>query len=293
MFSGISSLTGHPERSRRTCTSSGPRTLVAALALIGLAGACASADAFAPKTPPPTLDGALADIDNPALDFVEAWFSGVGAVSPAITPARCGFDASSQYFVCTPLTAGGLTLNQRFTLLDAAGAKQSAFGETTTALHLENAVSGTWAPDAAATTVDGQQTLDLAGLGTPKHTLNGTSLTLTSLDDPLQRDASPVQTERKTTITDLVIPVVVAGAPTPWPLSGTIDVRSRSVDALGNVSVSIYTMTFDGSSIVTLTMTVPGGIRTCRSNISLGVGCNGGDNPPRAEHLPRDQAALR
>jgi len=258
------------------------RILASAFALVGLAGACASADSVGPRTPPATLDAALADIDHPALDFVEAWFSGVGVVSPAIIPANCGFDAPSQYFVCNPLTAGGLTLNQRFTLLDAAGAKQPAFGSTTTALHLENSVSGTWAPDASATTVDGQQTLDLTGLGTSRHTLNGLSLTLTTVVNPLQRDVSPIQTERKTTITDLVIPVLVAGAPTPWPLSGTIDVRSRSVDALGNVSVNIYTMRFDGSSVVTLTMTVPGGIQTCRSNIALGVGCTGGDAPPFA-----------
>jgi hypothetical protein len=272
---------------------SGISTL-AALALIGFAGACASADALASKTPPSTLDAALADVDNPSLEFVEAWFSGVGVVSPAIDPGRCPFDATSQYFVCAPLTATGLTLSQRFTLLGAGGARQSAFGETTTTgLHLENSVSGTWAPDATTTTVDGQQTLDLTGLGSSKHTLNGTSLTLTSLVDPNNRAGSPVQTERKTTVTDLVIPVVVAGAPTPWPLSGMIDVRSRSVDALGNVSVSIYSMKFDGSSIVTLTMTVPGGIQTCRSNIALGVGCTGGDVPPRRSASPYDEPALR
>ena len=283
----------HLERSRGTCTSSGPRTLVAALALLGFANACVSADALTPKTPS-TLDAALADIAHPALNFVDAEFSGVGFDTPPIIPAQCPFDPATQFFVCQQLTAGGLTLTQRFTLLDASGAKQSAFGETTRGFHLENSVAGTWAPDASTTTVDGQQTLDLTGLGSSKHTLNGTSLTLTSEVNPNLGAASPAQVEYKTTITDLVIPVVASGAPTAWPLSGTIDLRSRRVNAQGNVSVSIATMTFDGSSVVTLTMTVPGGIQTCRANITLGLGCSsGGDRPMGAKASAAETPAVR
>jgi len=40
------------------------------------------------------------------------------------------FESASQFFVCSPLSGGGLTLNQRFTLLDAGAGKQGAFDES-------------------------------------------------------------------------------------------------------------------------------------------------------------------
>jgi hypothetical protein len=275
------------------CTSSAFRALVVALPI--LAGGCVPDDALTPKVPS-TLDAALAEVAHPALDYASGWFSGAGVVTPAIVPTRCPFESASQTFVCSPLTAGGLTLTQRFTLLDATGGKQTAFDATaTTGLHLENAVAGTWAPDGDTTRVDGQQALDLTGLGSSRHTLNGASLTLTTLVDP-GSPASPIETERKTTITDLVLPVRPADAPIGWPLSGTVDVRSRSVDANGNVAVTIIAMRFDGSSIVTLTHTVPGGIETCRVNIATqGVGCPRGGPaiPVGADALPRALPTLR
>jgi hypothetical protein len=276
-----------------TRTSSGFRTFVAALALPVLASACVPADATAPGVEP-TLDAAFADVAHPALDWASRFFSGAGVVTPVILPSRCPFDATSQFFVCAPLTGNGLTLTQRFTLQNASGGRQSAFdAATTSGLHLENAVTGTPSDDPTVT-VDGQQVLDLTGLGTLRHTLNGTSLTLTTS----QTSSSQPPAERRTTITDLVIPVVAAGAPTAWPLSGTIDTRSRSISASGDTTVFIATMRFDGSSIVTLTITVTGGLQTCRVNIAMlapGVmGCVGPDTPPLGtDAAPRATPALR
>lgn len=276
-----------------TRTSSGFRTFVAALALPVFASACVPADATSPKVAP-TLDAAFADIAHPALDWASRFFSGAGVLTPEILPSRCPFDATSQFFVCSPLAGNGLTLNQRFTLQSASGGRQSAFdAATTSGLHLENAVTGTPSDDPTVT-VDGQQVLDLTGLGTLRHTLNGTSLTLTTA----QTSGSQPAAERRTSITDLVIPVVAAGAPTSWPLSGTIDTRSRSISASGDTTVFIATMRFDGSSIVTLTITVPGGIQTCRVNIAMlspGVmGCVGPDTPPLGpDAVPRATPALR
>jgi hypothetical protein len=276
-----------------TRISSRLRTLVAALAVPVLASACVPADVTLPKVEP-TLTAALADVSHPALDWASRFFSGAGVVTPEIFPARCPFDATSQFFVCSPLAGNGLTLNQRFTLRDASGGKQSAFdAATTTSLHLENAVTGSPSDDQTVT-IDGQQVLDLTGLGTSRHTLNGTSLTLTTT---LAGGSQP-PAERRTTITDLVIPVVAEGAPTAWPLSGTIDTRSRSISATGDTTVFIATMRFDGSSLVTLTITVPGGIQTCRVNIAMlspGVmGCVGPDTPPLGgDAVPRTTPALR
>jgi hypothetical protein len=263
-----------PERSRRIGTSR-LHALAAALALPVIAGACVPADALAPKTPPPTLDAALGDVAHPALNFASAFFSGRGVVAPAINPKRCPFESTSQFFVCSPVFGNDLTINQRFTLQDASGGSQSAFdATTTTSLHLEN--------DAATSSgsVNGQQVLDLTGLGTTRHTLNGTSLTVLSGTTTVDGSLVQVNEERRTTITDLVLPVIVAGAPVPWPLSGTVDTRSRDIIVGGDTSVFIATMRFDGSSVVTLTVTVPGGIRTCRVNlVTDGVGCAAGAGP--------------
>ena len=285
--SGI--LTCCPARSRGICTPSGLRTLAVAVALPVLAGACVATDATTPLVPS-TLNAALGDVAHPALDWASGFFSGRGILTPAIVPTRCPFDAASQYFVCSPLTGGDLTLNQRFTLLDAGGARQSAFdAPTTTGLHLENSVAS------SSASVDGQQVLDLTGLGTPRHTLNGTSLTLSSYT----YNGSPVNEERRTTVTDLVLPVVAPSAPIPWPLSGTIDTRSRAVvEASADTIVFIATMRFDGSSLVTLTYTVPGGIRTCRVDLTSlpggSIGCGGANTPPIGrEALMGAKPALR
>ena len=278
--------------SRLIRAARGLRAFVAPFALPVLASACVPADATAPKVEP-TLDAALAEIAHPALDWPSRFFSGAGVVAPEILPSRCPFDATSQFFVCSPLAGNGLTLEQRFTLQNASGARQSAFDPATTVgLHLENAVRGTPADDQTVT-IDGQQVLDLTGLGALRHTLNGTSLTLTT---PQSRSSQPPE-ERRTTITDLVLPVVVEGAPTPWPLSGTIDTRSRAISASGDTTVFIAQMRFDGSSIVTLTITVTGGLQTCRVNIAMlapGVmGCVGPDTPPLGDAVPRATSTLR
>ena len=247
------------------------RGLVVAVTLPVVAGACVPEDALIARAPN-SLGAALADLAHPALDNVAATFSGAGVLMPAIVPAKCPFEAASQSFVCSPLSAIGLTLTQRYELLDATGGKQSAFDSaTTTGLHLENAVTGIVGQE-QRTTVDGQQVLDLSGLGTARHTLNGTSFTLTTYVDA-RADQPPFKSESRTTITDLVIPVVTAGQPRGWPVSGMIDIRSREVlpDG-GTTGVFIATMRFSGSSIVTLTYTVSDGIRTCQVNLAITQG---------------------
>jgi len=232
-----------------------------------------------PKSPS-TLQAALADVAHPALDKTSAFFSAAGIVTVPIVPTRCPFDATSRYFVCGPLSGGGLTLNQRFTLLDPSNGKQPAFdAKTTTSLHLENSVAGTWSSSSVSPfTVDGQQVLDLTGLGTPRHTLNGTSLTLAHGD------------EFRTIITNLVFPVVATGAPPAWPLSGTIELRSRPVKDTTSVYAFLATMTFEGSSIVTLTWSQGSFGQTCRVNIATmpGIGCPAGspDVPIGADVSP-------
>jgi hypothetical protein len=256
------------------------RSPIAACVLSVLVGGCA-ADTSTTPAATPTLDAALGEIAHPALDFATATFSGAGAVVPAIIPSSCQLDTASQVFVCAPVTGGWLTLDQSYVLLDAAGAKQSAFDPTTTkGVSVTNAVSGQNTDQGNTLTVDGQQTLDLTGIGSTRHTLNGTSLTLTTYVSATNL-THPVQSTITTQITDLVIPVVPSGQPVAWPLSGTIATKTiaefgEPIPSGGTSTTAVVTLTFNGSSVVTLSMTLPsGGVRTCRVNLALvqGVGC--------------------
>jgi len=257
------------------------RRPVAAYVLSVLVGGCAS-DAATTPAATQTLEAALAEVAHPALDLTTATFSGAGAVVPVIDPSQCQFENSAQAFVCTPVTGGWLKLDQRYVLLDAAGGKQSAFDATTTkSVSVNNAVSGQNTDQGDTFTVDGQETLDLTGLGSARHTLNGTSLTLTTFVSATNLTHPPIESTITTKITDLVIPQVPSGQPIAWPLSGTIALKTvteygEPLPTGGTSTTSVVTLTFNGSSVVTLSMSIAGGgVRTCRVNLAIvsGLGC--------------------
>ena len=255
------------------------RLVLATLTLAVVADACISDTAVAPGPSNDTLDAALAEVTLPALDYAAATFSGAGIITPTIVPSRCQFDGASQTFICGALSGGGLTLNQHYTLLDAVGGKQSAYDmATTSGLIVNSAVSGTATSGGNTLTVDGQQALTLSGLGAAQHTLNGSSITMTTFTRG--DGAAPPETSRFTTrIVDLVIPVVPPGEPTPWPMSGLIELTTTT--DLGYIipldpanTVSTAAMAFNGSSVVTLTITTQNGTQSCRVNIATTMlGC--------------------
>ena len=258
------------------------RLVLATLTLAVVAEACISDMAVAPQRPIDTLDAALAEVTIPALAYAAATFSGVGAITPTIVPGRCQFDGDSGTFICDALTGGGLTLNQHYTLLDAAGGKQSAYDVATTAgLVVNSAVSGTATGysggNSVTVTVDAQQELTLSGLGTAQHTVNGTSLTLTTLARS-DHSEPPMTSTITTKVVDLVIPVV-PGQTAPWPASGMIELKS-STD-LGYIipldpanTTTSAALQFNGSSVVNLTITTQNGTQSCRVDImTTALGC--------------------
>jgi len=259
------------------------RLVLATLTLAIVADACVSDSSVAPDKPAGTLDVALSEVTLPALDYASATFSGAGIVTPAIVPSRCEFDGASGTFVCGALSGNGLTLNQYFTLLDGTGAKQSAYDMSTTAgLVVNSAVSGTATGyigrNAVTLAVDGQQELTLSGLGTAEHTVNGTSLTVTTLTRS-DNSEPPLTSTIKTKVVDLVIPVPAPNDPAPWPTSGMVELQSTT--DLGYViplaaanTTTNAAMEFSGSSVVKLTITTQNGTQTCRVDISTTMlGC--------------------
>jgi len=259
------------------------RLVLATLTLAVVADACSSDNTVAPNTTTVTLDGALTEVANPALDYVAATFSGAGLVTPAIDPSRCQFDGASGTFICDALTGNGLTLNQHYTILDAAGAKQQAFdAKTSTGLIVNSAVAGTAtgyiSGSPATLTVDAQQELTLSGLGAAQHKINGTSLTLTTLTHT-DGSVPPLSSTITTKVVDLVIPVPAPGDPPSWPVSGMVELTSSTdlgyVIPLDAASVTTSAaMEFSGSSVVKLTITNQNGTQTCRVDITTTMlGC--------------------
>ncbi len=254
------------------------RRVLATLTLGVVSTACIF-DPVAPEIQIDTLDAALNEVTLPALDYAAAVFSGVGVVTPTIVPSRCQFDGTSQVFVCGTLSGGGLTLNQNYTLLDGAGGKQAAYDMTTTSgLVVSSAVSGTAVGAGTSRSVDGEQQLTLSGLGTAQHTINGSSLTRTTITHTNGAEP-PITSTITTKVVDLVVPLPLPGDPTPWPASGTIELQTNT--DLGYVipldagsTISSATLEFSGSAIVQLTITTPKGKEMCRIDITTTLlGC--------------------
>jgi hypothetical protein len=225
------------------------------------AGPSSSETTNAPHT---TLEQALTELTLPVL--------GVGSVSATIPvglglgAGRCAYTAASQSFVCPSSTASGITINQSFTLLTASGAKQSAFDPTTTAsVKTNTTVVGTVVENGATLTVDSQTELTLGGLLSGPHTLDGSFAE--HISGAFAVDA-PIDVRITGSITNVVLPANTAvGAPV-WPTAGTIVVAASGT--LGDLEpfTSRVTLTFNGTSTVTVTVVEDGVSQTCQTDLT-------------------------
>lgn len=246
------------------------RSYLSVIALAVVAGACGSDSSVTPPltSQPVTLDQALTELSIPALSAAAESFGGVGAVAPALVPSRCAFEASSQSFVCTPIATNGLTINQSYTLFSASGARQPAFDKATTAsVRANTAVAGTVLEGGTALTIDGQQELTLSGLLTGTHTLDGTSTTRITGNVASGSTQIPLTSTITTKITSLVLPAT-SGDGQKWPTSGTIVVESSTALGPAAPAVTRLTLTFSGSSTVTVSIVGPGISQTCKVDLA-------------------------
>jgi hypothetical protein len=231
-----------------------------------LASACS--DSTGPSdVQPADLSQVLAELQPSLLP------SSVTIVSPvpvpgfsAPVPSSCSYDGASKSFVCPNVTISGVTASRSFTLLDASGAPQTAFDPTTTAaVHMKTTFAGTITSGVTTTVIDQQQDVTVSGLLTGVHTLNGTSLTRVAGSYGTGATTIPINATVSTTITSLVLPRSSSGS--PWPQSGTIAATITNA-GFGTPLTSIVTITFNGTSRATMTVTVDG--FTSTSTIDLG-----------------------
>ena len=237
-----------------------------ALALATLAAACGSDSSTAPNVQPVTLDQALGELSGPALSATAASFDVAGPALPALVASRCAYESSSQSFACTPLVANGLTVTQGFTLLDASGAKQAAFDKaSTSAVRANTTVAGTLQEGELQLAVDAEQELTLSGLRTATHTLDGTSRVHVA---SISGTELPFETTVTTTITGLKLQAPTADGTHPWPTAGTIVVETSNSIGGAPPAVIRATITFSGSSKVTVAITGPGIARSCTIDLA-------------------------
>lgn len=251
--------------------------IVVATAAALFAAACSDSPSSPTTSSSLDVGAALAEIGRgtPTAVRGEMGASALGAGAP-IVPSACSYVAATQNFSCPPVNANGLTITVSYTLLDAAGHSQSTpDAATTAAIRTVSTVKGTTTVSGASSftgtlTIDRTDDMTLSGLLSGVHTLNGTGagtsesvLTINGLN------VHTSTTDRSTT-TNVVLPR--SGSGSAWPVSGTIASDQTLVSATGSspsLTTNIHTVvTFNGSSNITLVVTVGGTTINCTLNLS-------------------------
>jgi hypothetical protein len=226
------------------------------------------------NNPSLTLDNVLAETNSTQLFSTSGMAAGAGLFLPVPTtlappPSNCPFNTSSNTFVCPSRTFSGLTSTMYFQLLDQSNQPLSEFNPSTVAaIRTVTDMSGTLGsgsnlPVSINLTRHAEQTL--SGLQTDHHTLNGTATTNYSGSIATASGTSTMNMTSKETTTDLVLPP--RDGTNHWPLSGSISMEMTSGSG-PTAFTSSTTMTFNGTSKVTITSNFGGGTRTCALDLS-------------------------
>jgi hypothetical protein len=197
------------------------------------------------------------------------------ATGPSVAANACTFSSDAGQFVCPTVTVNGLTFTRKFILRDATGHVQSQFGPSVASIQSLTTVKGTVTsssqPGGSGTfTVDRSEDMTLTGIHTENRTLNGGASskldgTIVGPSGSLQLSISSTETTEK-----LVLPKPRSS--NRWPQSGTItSVMEMSMTPNGQqriASSSRHTITFNGTSVVTITITSGFGTGTCTIDLA-------------------------
>ena len=198
-----------------------------------------------------------------------ALFGAPLGTTAALVPGSCAYSATVQGFSCPARTANGLTITGTFYLYDAAGASLTTVDPTRAAsLRTVTDVQGTTSMGnefPGTMTLDQHSDMTMSGLLGATRTLNGTSTG--HIDEKMvmaMADTLHSVTDMTTVTRDLVLPA--PGATDHYPKSGSITANMTESGMLGDTTSfkSTMVMTFDGTSIVTITMTDDLGTSVCK-----------------------------
>ncbi len=257
------------------------RSTLRFIAAAFILGACAESPT-SPSSNGPDVGALLSEMNlssvAAAADLAGGAMSADFGRLPVPDPRNCSYSTASGWFECQPITLSGLTFTMMYRLLDAAGNSQAKPDAQTSAIETKSSVAGTMTNTVPGTsaptstyTINSNADQTLSGIRDDNHTLNGTSVTKLNGTLGLGTSALAIDDSTKETTTDLVLPNAKAGQ--KWPQSGTITLES--VSNLGDpqfADTSRSVITFNGTSVVTITTTAGGVTFTCRFDLAAPLG---------------------
>ena len=187
---------------------------------------------------------------------------------PSAGSSSCSYSATSQFFECTPVTSNGMTFTRSFQLLDASGHALSTMDGTLVAsLRTVNDIKGSMTNSSSlgsmTITIDRHEDATMSDLKAAVHVLNGSATQKLGLSSAMFTYGSDETS--KTSNLKLGQPT----AAVHWPLGGSIT-TDRTITAPG-VSTAIAShevISFDGTSVMTLTHTTGGITMTCKIDLA-------------------------
>lgn len=210
------------------------------------------------------------------------------------------FSASTQRFVCDPVTRGGVTRTQSMQYATTAGAVQQAFDSVTTnRVNVQSASTGTatWTRDSSSrgrggphhagriagdtttilsttTTVNHSSNRTVTGLAAPstQRTINGTSQGSESATGTSSRGNFTAVRAAADTTSGLVVPV--QDGRSTYPTAGTVIRTMRATVTFAGASAQTTTrrevITYDGSATARVTITRDGVTQNCTMALPRG-----------------------
>jgi hypothetical protein len=254
-----------------------------ALAVLVVAvAACSDAPSGPSPSSVPDVAALLAEMSAPSIAAARGLAGGVVSFNvirmPGSDNAVCSYSTASGYFECPSIVTSGLTITRKYRLLDAAGNAQSQPDGNTSAIETKGTVDGTLSstfggatPSTSTSEVHGASADTLSGVGTDTHTLHGVSTMTVKGSVQAGSTVFPIDDSQKMTIANVVLPNAKKGQ--KWPQSGSIivDESSNLSDPLF-ANPSHFVITFDGTSVVTMTMTSGSTTFTCRFDLAAPSG---------------------
>ena len=245
------------------------------VAVAAALGGCSDNPAGPSSPNVPNVAELLGEMSSSTLSSAAAIAVPLGAdLNISVNPGKCQYSSASRFFECPAVTMNGLTFTRSFRLIDDAGNSQSMADTHTVALETKTAVDGTVSTSTVAATLNytlhGTADQTLSGVQTSTHTLNGTSAT--SINGTMQIDADvfPIAQTVHETTANLVLPNATAGQ--RWPQSGTITIET-SLGTNASSGGSTTQITFNGTSVVTITSTTTSGVTiTCHIDLANPAG---------------------
>lgn len=248
------------------------RILSATLALIVAAGCDSN-----PTTPEVNVDAMLTQMSGGGIATysqaaTSASSAGMGMTAsptlPTASASSCPYNATTKFFVCTPVTSNGITFSRSFQLLDASGVALStpaplALASIRSVVDVEGTVTPASGSQLMTTQITRHEDATLSGIQSASRVLNGSSTQRLSMTGS---SFGFVSNDTSTT-TNLQLP---SSPDQRYPLGGKI-VTNRTVTTSGATTASFHQqeeITFDGTSVMTVKITQGTSIRTCKVNLA-------------------------